>query len=712
MSRSPQQDMSQDQVQLGDTDAELRALSADDLLPAHAQRYQLLQVLGSGAMGEVLIAQDSSLARKVAFKRMAPSVSKDPGLAARFLREMQVTAQLDHPNVVPVYADERSADGSTGYAMKLVRGRTLTALLDEETRGSRHRSGLKELTALAARLELFLRVCDAIAYAHAKGVLHRDLKPDNIMIGPYNEVYVMDWGICRVQGVTDASAANDEAVEPDDDDAGRTRIGAAIGTPAYMSPEQAMGKNDELDGRSDQFSLGLILFELVGLKRARQTGGIKATMVSAVAGAKLPLEHTNPDLSVPRELAAIVDKATAANREQRYESVDALAADVRRYLHGEAVTARKDTPLQSALRFIGHHKQATLLALLVELTAGAGLTILALVRGEQQTLREEKRSERIGELTDKVDEQAHLIDTHFERSRGLVRALASRASALLSHADGVHRALHYSEEFDAGGGPQDTRMSTVHGRAISVDFPSFHLSPGVTADQVREELSMLPTLAQTFRDNLRATLPDEGVNVSDEDFRALVADKGLPILRQFCSTASGVHEVYPGQGGFPQEYDGRLRPKYTLAVDTHGVLFGNPYVDHMAGGDLLPGAAAIYDEEGKFRGVCGLDLPFTDLRDRFLALKGQRGFLEAFLVDKDNKILIRTKGTAEGEAGLHSNAALDRESLPWPELSPLLSSGHSGTHELKGHKKMAAWSPISATGWRYLAIADLDKLFE
>jgi serine/threonine-protein kinase len=502
-----------------------------------------------------------------------------------------------------------------------------------------------------------------------------------------------------------------EAVEISDDSASRTRVGTAIGTPAYMSPEQAMGKNAELDGRSDQFALGLILFELVALKRARPPGGMRDTMISAVSGAKLPLQHVNSSFEIPRELSAIVGKATAAAPQARYESVHALAEDVRRFLRGEAVEARKDTPLQAALRFVGKHKFATLSALLAALTAGASLTIFALVRGERLAEAERRRNQRIVEFTSRVDEKAHVIDTHFEHSRGLVRALAARASALLSHPDGAQRPIYMSVEFDAGRGPDDVQMSAVHGRPISVDFPSYKLSPGVQPRDVRLDLSALALLAPAFRETLRAMTPDEGVKLSDEDFRKLVTDTGLPILRQFVSLANGVHQVYPGLGGYPPEYDGRLRPKYQLAVNTRGVLFGNPYADHMGGGDLLPGSAAIYDEAGRFRGVCGIDLPFNDLRARFLSLKGQHGFKEAFLVDKDNRILVRTRAKAEEEAGLHGNAALEREPLPWPNLARALDSGHAGTLEIKG-RKLAAFAPITAIGWRYVAIADLDRLLE
>jgi serine/threonine-protein kinase len=677
---------------------------------AEGPRYTSQAFLGKGAMGEVHVAHDNALARKVAFKQMAPKAAKNHDMAMRFLREMQVTAQLDHPNVVPVYAHEPAPDGSPGYAMKLVRGRTLTDVIEKAARGLEKRTEQQEQRLLAERLEIFLRICDAIAYAHAKGVLHRDLKPDNVMIGQYNEVYVMDWGICRVRGVVDGGA---EAVQLSEDDATRTQMGLVVGTPAYMSPEQATGDNDRLDGRSDQFTLGLILYELVSLKRARKPGAVRETIARAAKGERAPLEHLNPGLDIPRELRAIIDKASAFNREARYATVQALADDVRRFLRGEAVQAQRDTPLQSALRWVGRHKQATLTTLLGVLCLGAGLTIFALVSGERRTAAEHQRAQHVAEFTSRVDEQAHAIDTEFQRIAGLVRALAGRADALLSHSEGAPRRIYMTADFDAGRGPPDVRPSEVHKLPMSTDFPAFKLSPGVERASVQRDLAALSQLAPAYRDTIRAILPGEGEGIDDDKLRELVADTPLPILRLFVSLENGVHQVFPGLGGFPPEYDGRLRPKYTLAANKRGVLFGNPYPDHLAARDLLPASAAIYDESGRFVGVAGLDVTFDDLRAHWMALKGQPGFEESYLVDKDNRIVVRTKPKkVEEEGGLHGNAALEREEVPFPELRKALSSKRSGTVEIKvksGRAKLAGFTPITATGWRYVAIADLDR---
>jgi hypothetical protein len=253
--------------------------------------------------------------------------------------------------------------------------------------------------------------------------------------------------------------------------------------------------------------------------------------------------------------------------------------------------------------------------------------------------------------------------------------------------------------------------------SISTDFPAFKLSPGVDRSSVEHDLSALALLAPAYRDTIRAITPGEGEGVDDDKLRDLVADTPLPILRLFVSLENGVHQVFPGLGGFPPEYDGRLRPKYTLAAHKRGVLFGNPYPDHIAARDLLPASAAIYDEDGRFVGVAGLDVTFDDLRARLLALKDQPGFEESLLVDKDNRVVVRTKPkkVEEEGGGLHGNEALEREEVSVPELRKALSNERSGTIEFKtkaGKHKLAGFTPITATGWRYVAIADLTHLLQ
>ncbi len=282
--------------------------------PASDVRFHSISRLGEGAMGAIDIARDVYLRRKVALKTVLPEVAGRPEMFGRFLSEMQITAQLEHPNIVPVYALDVSVGGSLGYAMKLVHGRDLEAILREARQKVEKGEPLDDEHSLDKRLEIFLKVCDALDYAHSKGIVHRDLKPANIMIGRHNEVYLMDWGIARPMGAgkeaVDAGFEVAEPHAPSTEGAGRTVVGAVIGTPQYMSPEQALGKNPELDGRSDLYTMGLILQECMTLRDAVDGASMMALLAKAMQAKRNPILVGDGPGAVPREVDAIIRKAT------------------------------------------------------------------------------------------------------------------------------------------------------------------------------------------------------------------------------------------------------------------------------------------------------------------------------------------------------------------------------------------------------------------
>ena len=261
-------------------------------------------------MGRVYLARDRRLGRMVALKE-----AHDDGLARRLAGEVRVTAGLEHPGIVTVYDEGRDGDGRLFYTMRLMRGRPLSQVLAEPRLGAR--LGL---------LGHYLDACQALAYAHAQGVIHRDLKPSNVMIGAFGETQVVDWGLAR---------RLDAPGDPPGH-AGETRSGAIVGTPAYMSPEQARG--EPADRRSDVWSLGAVLHELLhGAPPRREPDDMR--------------EPDAPPREVPAELAAIAQRALARDPEARYRDAAALADDVAAYLEGRRVGAHRYTPLDVALRF-------------------------------------------------------------------------------------------------------------------------------------------------------------------------------------------------------------------------------------------------------------------------------------------------------------------------------------------------------------------------
>lgn len=317
--------------------------------------FTILESIDEGAMGEILIAKDNELGRTVAYKVIHAHLVKNPEFLRRFYMEAQITAQLQHPNIVPVYRLISSEKGM-GYAMKLIQGETLKSLIEGAKAQLDDGKDPDKYHSLGALLDHFLKVCDALHYAHRKGVVHRDLKPLNIMVGPYKEVYVMDWGIAKLVDV-DKETFTDKTQRVDSEKQNEsgsdsTSLGQLLGTPVYMSPEQANGFNDIVDHRSDVYTLGVILFELLTLKRAQSGKNQQHTLQKArTADLNLPIPYSNK-MHIPTQLLAIVKKATQLKPEDRYKTAEEFSDDIRNYLRGKAVSARPDTLKHKFIRWV------------------------------------------------------------------------------------------------------------------------------------------------------------------------------------------------------------------------------------------------------------------------------------------------------------------------------------------------------------------------
>jgi eukaryotic-like serine/threonine-protein kinase len=291
-------------------------------------RYSVVRHLARGGMGSVWLADDTVLNRRVALK-VLDLVAPADDLGARLLREARILAGLEHPGIVPVHDAGTLADGRAFYSMKYVEGQTL----------ARHIAG----KSLSERLRLLERIAEPLDFAHARGFIHRDLKPENVMIGAFGEVLVMDWGLAKA-GATGRKSAEDEIfmVVPSTQDSSRvTGQGGVLGTPGYMSPEQARGSTNEVDHRTDIFSLGAIL----------------AFMLTGMASGEVPAATS----AVPRPLRAIFEKAMAADPNARYQSAGEMAADTVRYLRGEPVLAHPEGLLERVGRIYARHRTAIVL---------------------------------------------------------------------------------------------------------------------------------------------------------------------------------------------------------------------------------------------------------------------------------------------------------------------------------------------------------------
>ena len=315
-------------------------------------RYRAIRHLARGGMGSVWLAEDTVLDRRVALKILDTT---DPSgeLAARLLREARILACLEHPGIVPVHDAGTLADGRVFYCMKYVQGQRLD-------------HAVRNIRALPERMRLLERIAEPLAFAHSKGILHRDLKPQNIMIGSFGEVLVMDWGAAKVKAggqtgpAVAARATMDEGVESkaegdrtlDRSSASsalsinlpKTEHGRIFGTPGYMSPEQTRG--DPVDERTDVFSLGAILNFMLSAPTSGQADS---------------LPQPEPSRRAPRPLQAICARATASAPASRYPSITDLSADLGRYLEGRPVTAYRENFFERAGRVFARHRIAIVL---------------------------------------------------------------------------------------------------------------------------------------------------------------------------------------------------------------------------------------------------------------------------------------------------------------------------------------------------------------
>ncbi|MDX2092256.1 MAG: serine/threonine-protein kinase [Kofleriaceae bacterium] len=292
------------------------------------ERYALGGMLGRGGMGEVLEAVDHQIGREVAVKRMRAEAPSEKQIA-RFLREARIQGRLEHPAIVPVHELGRDANGKPYFAMKKLQGRTLAELIKAGPSVAAERASSSMIgrgVPLQRMLRAIADVCLAVELAHQRGFVHRDLKPDNIVLGEYGETYVLDWGVAKVTGEDDSAFASVDATEL------VTAAGAAVGTPGYMAPEQAKALPD-VDGRADVYSLGCIMFEVLVGERLHPVG--PAGMKTAVAGIESRPSKRVKDRDIPPELDEIVVEATATDRTKRIQTARELGERIQQFLDGD-----------------------------------------------------------------------------------------------------------------------------------------------------------------------------------------------------------------------------------------------------------------------------------------------------------------------------------------------------------------------------------------
>jgi tetratricopeptide (TPR) repeat protein len=366
------------------------------------QRFRILRPHAKGGLGEVFVARDEELHREVALKEIQEKHAGDSDSRARFLLEAEITGGLEHPGIVPVYGLGAYPDGRPYYAMRFIRGDSLKDAIERFHRADVPGRDVGERTlALRELLGRFIDVCNAIAYAHSRGILHRDLKPGNVMLGRYGETLVVDWGLAKAVGRPEGASGTEEGtLRPTAaSDSAPTQLGSALGTPAYMSPEQAAGRLDLLGPASDVYGLGATLYCLLTGRAPFTRADTGAVLQKVQRGEFAPPRQVKGN--VPAALEAVCLKAMALRPGGRYESPRALADDLEHWLADEPVRAWREPWRLRAGRWARRHRPLVA-------AAAAGVLVAVLAAGAGAWWLERQRLERRQAVEAALDKVAEL----------------------------------------------------------------------------------------------------------------------------------------------------------------------------------------------------------------------------------------------------------------------------------------------------------------
>ncbi|MDA8744070.1 protein kinase [Rubripirellula amarantea] len=500
--------------------------SSDDL---GEPRFKILGKHRSGGLGDVYVAMDCQLGREVALKQIRGKWSDHLEAKRRFIQEAEVTGRLEHPGIVPVYAMGTWPNGESYYAMRFIEGETLAESIkgyhdaDKKMESQVRRLKLREL------LTVFIEVCNTIHYAHSKQVLHRDIKPSNVMVGPYGETLVVDWGLAKMLDVPSDQGLTENLQLEDASDSGstETRVGGRVGTPQYMSPEQANGQLDEINKRTDIYLLGATLYQILTGSAPHTLNDecptLEQLLVRIGSGVLKPPSQINLELSAPLE--AICLKAMSKQSHQRYRNAAELADDVRRWLADESVSVHDDPIGIRAARWIRRHQAASysMAVALILLTIGSivGSLIWGRERERQYKISEE-RNVKAAELIAANDKRLLELRTSAAVSLELAQQelsanrLSSALRFLRGTTDAIGKEPQLAQEFlqiqDRG-----DRIERIVRFYHHADQSRLHNTMSKDAEAIVESVASLNALGIWNRDDWWYALPDQDLTPTQSD---------------------------------------------------------------------------------------------------------------------------------------------------------------------------------------------------
>jgi len=701
-----------------DLDAGLRKQAVPDDLAA---RFQVRELLGEGGMGSVFVAHDRGLGRIVALKRLRDGFEGNPDAMRRFILEAQVGAQLEHPNIVPLYSFEQAQSGSPAIAMQLLEGMTMSDYISAAASAPKAALSMQGEYSLKERLGRLLGACEAIHFAHERGVIHRDLKPDNVMLGRFREVYVMDWGLARVMGSSvdvtretqfdngasrahphDAGASDFETsatiAAPSAPGAGAetsTRQGDVMGTAQYMPPEQALGLIDQVGPAADQYALGVMLQELATLLPARSHTSSMQALSEAVTNRLAPQVDVDGKAIEPA-LGAIISRATRKEPAERYPSVKTFSDDLRRFIRDEPVSVYAEGLARRTVRAAARRPVLAMAILSVCGFLTSVAVVGGVVRDAYQTKRQARTLENTRRVLLAVTDRAHVIDVDLSDLAADVQATAAATIELLDRdAESIPRshatapALVPSAQYGGARVSFDSAVVTWPGKETGAAEPP--------------NARRLARLEPWLRKSLVLALPEAEARASFELQTASLRAGHSQLLRAFVGLEDGTFVQFPARE-IAAHVDPRKRPWYRMATRDRIVHWTRPILD-ASRTTLRVTAVRGLIAQGALVGVAGCDMRVSSLASKLpLALPG---FRHAYLVMEDGKLAAsETLEEAMLAQSKDADRDLDLPSVDDPELAARIAKRELGGYVASG-SRLLVFSRMISPPWTY--VAELDR---
>ncbi len=665
------------------------------------EHYEHLSILADGSLAQVSEAHDKLFNRTVALKSLHETHLDSEELRKEFLAEAKIMAQLDHPSVIPVYNMCTDTAGGLHLVMKKISGKTLRSYLNKlcslyELIPKNHLA-YNEKRSLKRRLEIFLRICDAMIYVHHQNVIHNALKPENILLGKYNEVYLLDW--------TGAGKPGEKKL-----------IRKGSGTSNYIAPEILDGKS--FDHRADIFSLGLILFELVFLRRTF-TGDttVPETSKHRATGQEKP-EHRF-GIHTPNDLRRIVQKAIHPDPEKRYQSLRDFAEDIRNYLSDDRISASPNRPWTRLRRWCYRNKKFMIIF--------SGILMFLLGLSVLNNIFYETSSERIQKEHDIVLDRIFSRGSHVATE--LDSALASFESALLSICHetalllsstgkneyvgmNLPKLYSYQAGAEAQTAPPGFAYAPTYRRKISFDTFVYKLPEHTSFEEMKDTLYRLCPIRQSLLRTITGTIPGEYFTANRKDeLKDLAFYQKKPIMTYvYISLKNGLHLSFPYNDNVQATYDPRNRSWYIAAAQVQNPqnpVWGQPYLENGSNKELLITCSApILSHSGELLGCAGADISLSRLlrkrspdENAGLHVKGR------YLLDKDGLIMVDT------QSGRQTTSPRYFHDLPLFRRMVARNGGILRQKE-NGRDYLYFVQPLKTMGWYYVEQIDFQDLMQ